>query len=123
MSKENEKEKELEDQVRVCALAKNIELLLVFCSQLIPDIDLIERAMIGAERKQNDALSAAPLLEAAGMNYETVHLEWEIRRKRAQAIFNLVSVIKETENDRVDHMEKQKNMEQASQFIKKAFGL
>jgi hypothetical protein len=101
-SENSEKEVSSEERERIQILADRVKLLFGFCTELIPDIDLLERTAKGAGGKEDMAMSAAPILGAVGLDYEEVNMEWGLRRKRAEALANLLRVLDETEKERAE---------------------
>lgn len=99
-SKKNTDSNSLAEKERVEIFSERIRLLFGFCMELVPDIELLEKATKGAGEKEDMALSAAPLLGAAGLDYEQAHFDWKLRRKRAEALLNLVNVLVDTEKER-----------------------
>lgn len=113
----------LDEKIRIDMLAERIKLLFGFCVDLIPDIDLIERTASNAGEKASMAMSAAPLLGAAGIDYEEKNAEWELRRKRADALANLLKVLRDTENDRQEMEKKSANLQGHRKEIARLFGI
>lgn len=113
----------LDEKIRINALAERIKLLFGFCVDLIPDIDLIEKTASNAGEKASMSMSAAPLLEAAGIDYEEKNAEWELRRKRADALANLLKVLRDTENDRQEIEKKSATMQGHRKEIARLFGI
>lgn len=113
----------LDEKVRIDMLAERIKLLFGFCVELIPDIDLLERTANNAGQRESMAMSAAPLLGAAGIDYEEKNAEWALRRKRAEALANLLKVLRDTENDRISMQEKSASMQVHRNEIARLFGI
>lgn len=99
-----------DEKIRIEELAMKIKLLFGFCTALIPDIDLLEKANAEAAEKSSMALSAAPVLEAVGLNYREKHATWDLRDKRSKALLNLLKVLKETEEERTEFNKEQEKM-------------
>jgi hypothetical protein len=59
---------------RAVILAERVKLLFGFCADLIPDKDLLKEVMEVSGKRENNALSMAPILGAMGMDYEEAHL-------------------------------------------------
>ncbi len=111
------------EEIQVQVLAGKIEYLFEFCADLIPFLPLLEKTADGAEEKENLSLSAAPILEAVGINFEEKKAEWELRKKRAQALVNLVKVLQETEVKRLLDKQKSAEKELAKEKIQNLFGI
>lgn len=94
---------------RIEQLASQVLLLIQFAGTMIDDIDLLERVEKQSGELSSRALTLAPIFGAVGGDYEEAHMEAEVKRKRASAIVQLIRVLKETENDRLDFKEKQAN--------------
>ena len=86
---------------RIQLLANQIENLLIFSAGLIPDLDLLEKVAKQSADIQNSVQAMAPVLGAVGADWQQKDLEAGIHRRRANAIVNLVKVIKETEDERI----------------------
>lgn len=80
-------------------LAEQIKLLLSFSSQLIPYREHLEEVVGISEDKSSSIMAMAPLITATGEDYESMHLQAQVKRKRAEALLNLVDVLIETEDD------------------------
>lgn len=113
----------LEEKIRIDTLAERIKLLFGFCADLIPDIDLIEKTAKNAGDRESMSLSAAPLLEAAGIDYEEKNAQWQLRRKRAEALANLVRVLRDTEAERKEMEGKAASKQNHRKEIARIFGI
>lgn len=114
---------QLDERDRIQLLASRIQLLFGFCTEFIPHIDLLERVAKGSGERESMAMSAAPILGATGLDYQEINFEWKLRRKRAEAILNLVKVLQETEIERkkIDQQKKLDAHHRAE--INKIFGI
>lgn len=83
-------------------LAERVRLLFSFCAELIPDKERIKAGLDYANDRASTAMAAAPILGAFGQDYEEVHFEANVRARRAKAIYDLVSVLDETEKERAE---------------------
>lgn len=101
--KKLEENNNLDEKIRIETLAERIKLLFGFCVELIPDIDLLEKTAASADERAGFAMSAAPILTAAGLDYEEKEFEWRLRERRASALANLLKVLDETEKERAQH--------------------
>ena len=99
--------KKLENKERILILAEKVRLLFGFCTDLIGDIDLLESTAVGAASRTDMTLTMAPILGAFGQDYEDVHFKRDLERKRANALFNLVKVLRDTEKEREEWTKKQ----------------
>ena len=106
-----------EEQGRILILAQRTNLLFGFCAELIPDIDLLEKAAKVAGDRESMAMSAAPLLEAAGRDYEQVNFEWGLRRRRSEALANLLKVLRDTEVERAERTQKGQDLDKIANDI------
>lgn len=111
MSEPLSEEISVEEQSRILILAERTNLLFGFCADLIPDIDLLEKAAKVAGDRESMAMSAAPLLGAAGMDYEQVNFEWSLRRRRSEALANLLKILRDTEAEREERTQKSQDMD------------
>lgn len=112
-----------EDKIRIEALAERVKLLLAFCADLIPDKDLLKQTVELSLHRHSRALAAAPILGAFGLDWKEAEMETILHEKRARAIFNLVSIIAETEKDRAKFLEKKNKKSEGAQAFKHALGL
>ena len=94
---------------KVEQLAQQIGLLIQFSASLVDDLDILEKVAQQSAEISSNALTLAPVLGAVGADYSEAHMEAEVKRKRANAIVNLVRVLKETESDREDFKAKKAN--------------
>lgn len=96
MSEEKNEKYSHED---VLIVAERIKLLWGFLAELIPHKEMLKEAAEKAGDRSSMVLSAAPLIGAFGQDYEEIHMYREVERKRAVALYNLVNVLIETEED------------------------
>ncbi|GIW70342.1 MAG: hypothetical protein KatS3mg101_1089 [Patescibacteria group bacterium] len=116
-------EKKLEKKIEIEVLAERIKLLWVFLAELIPYKETLKDVAEKTSERSSMALSMAPILGAFGQDYEEVHLQKEIERKRAKALYELINVLDETEKERKDFAEKKVKMSEGLAQIHKALGL
>jgi hypothetical protein len=108
-----------EPDEKVINLAEKIKVLFAFAHGLAPDMELLKEAFLGAKNKESFSVSAAPILGAFGIDYEQKEFEWALRRKRVEALINLIEVLENTEKERSE-----RNVKQASyREIAESFGL
>ncbi len=120
-SKMNEEEK-IAHKERVDLLANKMQLLFGFAADLIPDIEILERVAATSSERQSMALTMAPLLGAAGMDYEEKEAEWKMKSKRADALVNLIKVLRDTEEDRKKFQEEKMGRAQGRDVLNRMFG-
>ncbi len=113
----------IEEKERVINLAQRLQLLFGFCTELIPDIDLLEKAYDGASERASFAMSAAPILGAMGQDYDKVNFEWELKAKRAKAMINLLKTLRDTENERISRNTQDAQNEESMSAIKHFLGV
>jgi hypothetical protein len=106
-----------EEQGRILILAQRTNILFGFCAELIPDIDLLEKAAKVAGDRESMAMSAAPILGAAGKDYEQVNFEWGLRRRRSEALANLLKVLRDTEMERTERAQKGQDLDKIANDI------
>lgn len=109
----------MSEKERIEQLATQVTLLIQFAATMIDDIDLLERTSENLSSLSESTLTLAPLLTAAGADYEEAHMEAEVKRKRASAITNLVRVLKETENERSEFKKSQLSKQDLMDTFKK----
>lgn len=122
-NKEENQEPSLEEKVRIEMLAERIKLLFQFCTELIPDIDLVRKTAKSASERESTAMTAAPILGAAGIDYEEKQMQWSIRARRAEAIANLLEVLRDTQKDMDEQKAKAGHSAAMRVQINKIFGL
>lgn len=110
------------EEERIHELAGKIMTLWPFISMLIPDKDLIQRAAKGAGDRASFAASAAPILGAFGMDYEEKEFEANLHRRRAEALFNLVDTLDQTEKERAEFVAKQQEKAKGRAMLSKILG-
>jgi hypothetical protein len=86
---------------RIEMLARRVELLFGFMAELIPDIDLLEQAAGNSASNESYAMSAAPIFGAFNLNHEEAVAKWNLRKRRAEALVNLLKVLRDTEHERL----------------------
>lgn len=97
------------DEERILNLANQIKNLLMFSALLIPDLDLLEKVTTQSAGIQGKVQAMAPIFGAVGLDFEEKDMEAGIHRRRAEALVNLVKVIKETEDERAEFAKGQAN--------------
>ena len=107
------------EEERIDNLALKINMLLVFCNELLPDIDLLEKAYKEAQNKHSYTDSAAPILTSLGLDYEKIKIEWYIRERRSKALINLLKVIEETEKERTQYFKMEIEKQEARMQLQK----
>lgn len=100
-------EEKMTEEERVLQLSTQLTLLIQFAATMVDDIDLLERVAKQSSEISSSVLTLAPVLGAVGADYEEAHMEAEVKRKRANAILNLVKTLKDTESDREEFKSKQ----------------
>lgn len=108
----------MSEDERIAQLASQVMLLIQFAATMVDDIDLLERVEKQSGEMSSRALTLAPIFGAVGGDYEEAHMEAEVKRKRATAIVNLVRVLKETEDERLDFKSKQANKQKVLAQLK-----
>ena len=116
-------EKQLEKKIEIEMLAERVKLLWVFLADLIPHKETLKEVMEKTGERSSMALSIAPILGAFGQDYEEVHLQKEIERKRAKCLYELINVLDETEKERTEFAEKKVKKMEGLKQIHKALGL
>lgn len=113
----------LSRQERIEVLAERVGVLIGFCSMLIPDIDLIEETSKHSENNVSMVMSAAPIIMAMGMDWEQKEFEAKLHSRRAHALHNLIKVLKETEDERIEFKNKQEKKKAGADELRKILGL
>jgi len=117
------KEKQLEAKIEIEMLAERVKLLWGFLAELIPHKEKLKEVAEKTSERSSMALAMAPILGAFGQDYEEVHLQKEIERKRAKALYELVSTLDETEKERAEFAEKKVKRSEGLKEIHRALGL
>lgn len=102
------KKEELDIQERVLILAEKVKLLFAFCGDLIPDKDLLRDVAKNSQEKVSTGMAMAPIIGAFGGNWEAVEFDTKLKARRADALFNLINVLDETEKERGEFETSQK---------------
>lgn len=97
----------------IVILAEQVKLLFQFVAKLIPHIETIEKTMLQSAEQENHIESAAAIYGAMGQDWESMAFEANLRNKRAKALLNLIKVLKETEDERVQRKAQSKENQQA----------
>lgn len=112
-----------EKQERIFILAEQVKQLFAFCGMLIPDLDLLEKVTDVTRDSHSHAQALFPVMGAVGMDARETELETEVRAKRSAALLNLVKVIKETEEERVEFQRQHVDNVTARNNIARSLGL
>ncbi len=115
--------KDIEKKIEVEELAMKIKLLFGFCATLIPHKEMLKDLVDDSEKRSSFSLSAAPVLTAFGEDYEAMHFEAELHRKRAKALYELIEILDATEKERAEFQTKQGEKAKGAAQIRKMFGL
>ena len=112
-----------DNKERKIILAEKVRLLFGFCADLIKEKDLLEEVLNVCDDRQSFAVSAAPILGAFGIDYEEQEFELGLRKKRAEALLNLIKILEETEKERLEFQIKQKAKFKGRAQLKKILGI
>ena len=115
----NENEK-LEKSI---VLAEGVKLLFSICSHMIPDRELVKEILTYADKKVDIIDAMQPIMGATGMNYEVARLNASISAKRANAVYNLLVVLADTEQEAVEFAKKETLKKRAIAEISKKLDL
>jgi hypothetical protein len=115
--------KDIEKKERALAVAEKVKVLLMFVADFIPELDLLEEVATKSDDRVSIVMAAAPIIEAFGMSWSDKQFEVELQAKRAKALYNLVKVIKTTEDDRVAHKEKSIKEAAGREQLRRALGI
>ena len=77
----------------------------------------------GTSERSSMVLSMAPILGAFGQDYEVVHAQKEIERKRAKALYELIKTLDDTEKERAEFAKKQVAKKEGIAQLHRALGL
>jgi len=116
---ENMVKKNLENQIEIEMLAKRIKLLFAFLAELIPYKEKFKEVAEKTSERSSMALGMAPILGAFGQDWEEIHLQKEIERKRAKVLYNLVNVLDKTEKERAEFADKKNKKDEGLNQLKK----
>jgi hypothetical protein len=100
----------MKDKQKIIELAEKLKLLFGFCTDLIPDKELLKDTAKLALDHQSFAMSAAPILEAFGENWEKAEFEARLKLDRANALYHLIDTLDRTEKEWVKFSEKQRRI-------------
>lgn len=108
---------------RAVILAEQLTYLFGLAAMLIPDLDLLEETVELCGNKESFAASAAPIFGAMGMDYEGAAFDANFKKRRARAVYELVQVLRDTEQDRLEQVDKQERRLKAQQDFGRILGL
>src|SRR3990167_11492051 len=123
MKKEKKTTKEQERRIEAEMVAERIKLLWGFLADLIPHLPMLKDVAEEASERSSMALTMAPILGAFGQDYEVVHAQKEIERKRAKALYELIKTLDDTEKERAEFANKQQAKKEGLAQLHKALGL
>lgn len=89
-----------EEQERIILLAERVKLLFMFCSDMLDDLDLLERVLKESHQRNSMATSGAVILGALGIDSEEAELDAQLHIKRTDALIALITTLRDTEADR-----------------------
>jgi len=115
--------KQQERRIEAEMVAGRVKLLWGFLADLISHLPMLKDVAEGASERSSMALSMAPILGAFGQDYEAVHTQKEIERKRAEALYELIKVLDDTEKERAEFAKKQEAKKEGLAQLHKALGL
>jgi len=115
--------KQQERQIEAEMVAERVKLLWGFLADLIPHLPMLKDVVEGASKRSSMTLSMAPILGAFGQDYEVVHAQKEIERKRAKALYELIKTLDDTEKERAEFAKKQEAKKEVLAQLHKALGL
>lgn len=102
------KQPELDRRHTAQMLAEQVTLIFQFCGMMIPHKDMIKDVMDASDDRASTTMAMAPVIGAFGGDWEAVQFEANLKAKRAHALYKLIDVLDETEKERVEFAEKQK---------------
>ena len=123
MKEEEKIIKEQERRIEAEMVAERIKLLWVFLADLIPHLPMLKDVAEGTSERSSMVLTMAPILGAFGQDYEVVHAQKEIERKRAKALYELIKTLDDTEKERAEFAKKQKAKKEGLVQLHKALEL
>ena len=123
MKKEKKTIKEQERRIEAEMMAERIKLLWGFLADFIPHLPMLKDVADGTSERSSMVLSMAPILGAFGQDYEVVHAQKEIERKRAKALYELIKTLDDTEKERAEFAKKQEAKKEGLAQIHRALGL
>src|SRR3990167_2667476 len=115
--------KKQERRIEVEMVAERVKLLWGFLADLIPHLPMLKDVAKGTSERSSMALTMAPILGAFGQDYEAVHAQKEIERKRAEALYNLIKTLDDTEKERAEFVKKQEAKKEGLAQLHRALGL
>jgi hypothetical protein len=115
--------KEQEKRIEAEMIAEKVKLLWGFLSDLIPHLPMLKDVAESASERSSMALAMAPVLGAFGQDYEVVHAQKEIERKRAKALYELIKTLDDTEKECVEFAKKQEAKRDGLAQLHRVLGL
>lgn len=86
-------------------------------------MDLLQEVLDHTSQAANHAVTMAPILGAAGIDFEEAEINNKYRAKRAAALLNLIQTLVNTEKEVKEFKEKKLKQVKTNQELKKMFGL
>ena len=115
--------KEIDNKEHILEVAEQVKLLFGFCAQLIPDKEMIKQTAQMAEERHSGSMAMAPVIGAFGGSWEDAEFDTKLHARRADALYNLINVLDETEKDRAEHETKKVKRSEGLVQIHRALGL
>lgn len=120
-TKKTKKDLEYREKVEICA--HQVQLLFTFCASLVEYRDMLKDVMELADDRASTTMAMAPIIEASGGNWEVAQFEANLKARRSNALYNLIKVLGETEDERIEFSKKQKEKDVGRQQLMRALGL
>ncbi|CAB4151532.1 hypothetical protein UFOVP585_23 [uncultured Caudovirales phage] len=107
----------------ILEVAGQVQTLFLFASTFISKIDLLEAVAEESGDISSHVMSVAPVIGAMGGDYDEMHMEAEVRRKRSVALLGLVKALRDTELERIEFKNNQASKKDNLHKLKEALGL
>lgn len=115
--------KDLNERIEIEEIAERIKLLFGFVAMLIPHKEKLKAIAERTSNNHSRAQALAPVLTAFGEDWEKAEMETALYYKRAEALYNLVDVLDETEKERIEYSEKKKQGGAGRDNLMRSIGL
>lgn len=116
------KKEEMEYREKVEMVASQVQLLFQFCGSLIEYRDMLKDVMNLADDRASTTMAMAPIIGATGGDWEVMQFEANLKARRSEALYNLIRVLGDTEDERIEFMEKQKGKAEGMAQLRRALG-
>lgn len=107
------------EEEKIEALAEMLPTFIGLAALFIPYLDLLERTEASAMNASSRTAAMAPVIGAMGGDWESAQFKADIMAKRSKALAAFVRVLKETDEEYVEHEKKQQSRNDGIEQLRK----